>query len=467
MFKWKKAAGILLAAVMAGSLAGCGESTAYAMTIDGEQINAGVYIYYSYASYVELTQTLSSEDSDLDISDDDAVKAVTMDNVSGEQWVKDRALRYCQEHVAVEQKCEELGLTLAEDEMTEIRDTVDTFWASYGETYEDNGMSSDSVQKVLENTYLQEKLFLYYYGVDGEEGVTDEEMRDYYVENNARVRFLRFNLTDGNGDALDDAGKADMMEMVEGYLEDLGQAQGSAEEMNAAMDAVQSDYNAYVTSISEEAAAATATSETDAEGNEIAATTTTVTTTETTTTTKTTTAAEETQEDGTSTVVAGDDAEVEETTTAADADTEETTSAATDENGETVTTTTTDPYANETVIARVTTDEDTNEEDLTYSPNEAVYQYIFGDEIEIGVPGIVEDEDAYYIVVRYDITDRMTDDDLWTEDTIENTVADKYWDSFEDMMEGWCDEQNVELNDRAIKRYDAFDIELDMSSAAY
>ena len=48
MFKWKKAAAALAAAAMTVAGAGCtvGSGSAYAMTIDGEQINAGIYIYY-------------------------------------------------------------------------------------------------------------------------------------------------------------------------------------------------------------------------------------------------------------------------------------------------------------------------------------------------------------------------------------------------------------------------------------
>lgn len=69
MFKWKKAAAALAAAAMTVAGAGCtvGSGSAYAMTIDGEQINAGIYIYYSYASYMELTQTLQSQNSELDV----------------------------------------------------------------------------------------------------------------------------------------------------------------------------------------------------------------------------------------------------------------------------------------------------------------------------------------------------------------------------------------------------------------
>ena len=77
-----------------------GDGSAYAMTIDGEQINAGIYIYYSYASYMELTQNLQSQNSELDVKDDNVVKEQKMDGVSSEEWIKNKALEYCQRYVA-------------------------------------------------------------------------------------------------------------------------------------------------------------------------------------------------------------------------------------------------------------------------------------------------------------------------------------------------------------------------------
>ena len=199
---------------------GCtaGSGTAYAMTIDGVQVNAGIYIYYSYASYMELTQTLQSENSELDVSDKDVVKEQKMDGVSSEEWIKNKALEYCQRYVAIEKKFEELDLSLTEEENKEISSTIDSFCDTNGELYEKNGIAKSSVQSVLENTYMTNDVFLYYYGLDGEEGTTEDDLKQYYEENNARVRYIKFNLTDGNGEALDDAGKKDMKAKVEDYL---------------------------------------------------------------------------------------------------------------------------------------------------------------------------------------------------------------------------------------------------------
>lgn len=465
MWKWKKAAAVLASAAVAASCTACatfGSGTAYAMTIDGVQVKAGVYIYYSYASYTELTQTLQEQNSDLDVEDDDVVKEQTMDGVSTETWIQNKTLEYCQRHVAIQNQFEALGLELDEDDKKTISDTIDTFWETNAEIYERNGISEDSVKQVLENSYMANEVFLYYYDVDGEKGVTEDDLKEYYEENNARVRYIQFNLTDGNGEELDEAGKKEMKEMVQDYLDRLEDLEGDADAVEEEMDAIETEYNAYVTSISEEAAAATATSATDENGNVIPATTTAE---ETTTEAETTTAAAA-DEDADATAVAGD-ADAAETTAAdedADDDGEETTAADAEEDASEdadLTETTTAPYANEKIVAKITTDEDTDPEDITYTPSEKAYNFIF-DEAELDVPAMVEDENAYYLILRRDITERMTEDDLWTEDQMLTVVSQKYEDAFEDMRDEWCAAQTVEKNDRAIKRYDAFDI--DMSS---
>ena len=177
-------------------------------------------------------------------------------------------------------------------------------------------------------------------------------------------------------------------------------------------------------------------------GNEIPATT--------TATTATTTSAETT----TVTTVAADaesDSEAETT-----ADTEETvTRAASDADSSDETTTTTVSGATEeessdtsvnhhdycTVCKRKhyhkgfhnrrKKDKDNKEDSINYTPSKKAYEAIFND-AKTDVPFIVEDDEAYYLIVRFDITKRMTDDDLWTEDQMKAVASRKYWDNFTD-----------------------------------
>ena len=316
----------------------------------------------------------------------------------------------------------------------------------------------------------------HYYGADGEKGVTEDELKEYYEDNDARVRYITFNLKDGNGDLLKDDGKKEMKSMVEDYLSVLKTLKDE-DAINDKMDTIQEEYNAYVTSISEEAAAATATSATDENGNEIPATTTatTATTTSAETTTVTTVAA-----DAESDSEAETTADTEETVTraASDADSSDettttTVSGATEEESSdtTETTTTTAPYANESIITKVsTTDEKEkdkdNEDSINYTPSKKAYEAIFND-AKTDVPFIVEDDEAYYLIVRFDITKRMTDDDLWTEDQMKAVASRKYWDNFTDDKKEMANALNIDQqSDRAIKKYDPFKLDFSSSSSS-
>ncbi len=406
MANFKKITAAAAAFTMISSLVACGSNSAYALTIDGEQVNAGIYIYYSYVAYNEAISTLTEQNAELDTTDDKLVKEQIIDGKDVLTWIQDEAITYCQEHVAVNKKFEEEGLELSDESKTNVKEYVDYIWEEQSEVYEKNGISESSVTAIMEYTYKASELFLHFYEIDGVEGVTEEEVHDYYVENNARIQYVKFDLVDGAGEELDDAGIKAMDEMTEKYLAAVEKLD-KEEDIREEMDSVKEEYAAYVTSISNEALATA----TDAEGNTV--TTTTTTTTEATT--------------------------VE---------------------GETTTTTTTIPYANESLIARVTTDEETDEEDLSYTPAKPVHDFVF-DDAELNVPEIIEDEEnnAKYLVVRYDIEERMTEDDLWTDDVKNSVISVMFSDAFQEKLDAWCEEQKVKINDVAVKRYDPFAID--------
>ena len=471
MIKWKKLAATVVAAAAAVSCVGCGnQALAYPLTIDGVKIKAGIYIYYSYQAYIEATSTIQKQNSDLDTTDEEVVKAQTIDGKDAETWIKDRTMEYCKEFVAIQKDFDAKGLELSTEQTNQVKNYISSAWDSSGKTFEKNGIAESSVQDIFLSTYKEQELFQHYYGVDGEKGVTEDELKEYYEDNDARVRYITFDLKDGNGDLLKDDGKKEMKSMVEDYLSVLKTLKDE-DAINDKMDTIQEEYNAYVTSISEEAAAATATSATDENGNEIPATTTATTTTTTSaeTTTVTTVAA-----DAESDSEAETTADTEETVTraASDADrsdeTTTTVSGATEEESSdtTETTTTTAPYANESIITKVsTTDEKDkdNEDSINYTPSKKAYEAIFND-AKTDVPFIVEDDEAYYLIVRFDITKRMTDDDLWTEDQMKSVASRKYWDNFTDDKKEMANALNIDQqSDRALKKYDPFKLDFSTS----
>lgn len=413
MLNFKRITSAAAAAAMLSSMAACGSTTANVLTIDGEQVKAGVYIYYSYVAYSDAVKTISEQDSEIDTNDKEVVKKQNIDGKKALEWIQDKALTYCKEHVAVNKEFEAAGLTLSDETVSEIDDTMESMWAQSQESFEKNGISESSVREVMEYTYIASELFYYYYNIDGKEGVTEKDAHDYYVDNTARVQYVFFNSVDGAGEALEGSAKDKFKKMVDEYLSAVEKLSGR-EKIENKMNDIQEEYNAYVTSVAEEEAAKAAATATDEEGNLI-----------TTTTTEATTTSED----------------------------------------ETTTTTTTEPYANEKFIAKVTTDEKTKEEDLTYNPNKAVYDYIF-EEAKTNKPGVVYDEESnsYYLVVRYDMEERMTEDDIWTDDLKRGVVSAMYSKDFQNKLDEWVAALDVKVNTAAVKRYDPFDIDFSTDS---
>lgn len=476
MNRLKKLAAAFLSLCCLLSFTACGEGTADVMTINGHTIRAGIYIYYCIDAYYDAIAVLSDQGVDFNSAktNDDIkklVEDVQIDAVSSEEWIQNKATEYCLQYVAVLEEFDRLELELTEDELAEIETYRDSNWATLGEFYTEYGIGEQSVEDVLEFEQKKTKVYQHYYGNDGEKGVTEDELRDYYIENNARVKYVKMSLTDGEGNLLKADGKKKMMDMAEDFLARLEAAEDE-EAMLREFDYVIEDYKNYATSLS-----AAAVTTTDAEGNTVttATTTTTARSTASTTTTTTTTTADAEGTDASS--VSGSDETTTTSTETTTTTTTTTTAAEETKEGETTTTTTTtttNPYANESIIAKMTTTEATEKAEnnadesemaattttaVTYTPSEKTYNFIFND-AEIGKPEIIEEDENYYIVVRLDIEDRMNEDDLWTESQMESVRSTLYSEDFEDMVEEWAKNYSEERNDRAYKRYDPFDLDL-------
>ena len=401
----KKCTAALLSMLMLLSFFGCGERTAYVMKVDGVEVRAGIYIYYSIDAYFDALQILAENENFNYASyktDKELKKAIKDKMVEGlpiQEWIQNKATEYCLQYVAIEKEFERLNLTLPEDTESEIDTYYLSSWAYLGDFYTASGIGEQTVKDVLLSSEKRNAIYQAYYGEDGSEGVTDESLRTYYKDNNARVEYVKIALTDGEGNLLKSDGKAKMKAMAEQYLDRL-KAQSSEEAMLDEFDAVISEYKEYATSVSNAAVTTT-----DESGNLIT----------TATTVKTTT------------------------------------------------TTTTSPYANESIIAKVTTaPESEQKEDETttapsYTPSEKTYNFIFND-AKLGVPELIEEDEALYLVVRLNIEDRMTEDDLWSESNVENVRYAIYGEAFDQKVEDWAKGYQEERYAAAYRRYDPLDL---------
>ena len=208
-----------MAAVLCGALAltacSCGNTTGTALTIDGTDIPAGVYICYQMDAYSKAQAALAEAQPDLDMyAEDFDIKAQTIEGVNAEEWIKNKTVELCRNYVAANKAFDEYGLSLTAEQQAEINQYVTSAWeeenmyAQYlygfdtiGEYYESKGVGEKSYKETQTLYYKQEAVFNHLYGEGGELEVPAEEINAKILSDYALV--LSFEVDPAYGKAQD------------------------------------------------------------------------------------------------------------------------------------------------------------------------------------------------------------------------------------------------------------------------
>ena len=189
----KKIIAAAAAFAVAASVAGCADMSKV-LTVDGKDLNAGVYINYMLSQYSMLkyySQYFSSGDSTTEFLD----QKYSEDQTYGE-YIKSYALEQTLRGVAADKLFKEEGLELSDEEKSEVDTNVDSYIDSMTEEYlEMQGVSKESVKIMY--TYEKEKelLFDHYYAKDGTKEVKDDEIKTYLGDNYLRYKTVTISKT--------------------------------------------------------------------------------------------------------------------------------------------------------------------------------------------------------------------------------------------------------------------------------
>ena len=115
-----------------------------------------------------------------------------LDETTEEEFVT-YAKDYTIEILSYLKKAEELGISLDEEEMAELETAIDADWETYGNLYEANRISKDSLELSYEASLLSEKVFKAIYGEGGEKEVSEEELRTIFSEDYLKAGVILFN----------------------------------------------------------------------------------------------------------------------------------------------------------------------------------------------------------------------------------------------------------------------------------
>lgn len=424
MNKLYRFAAAAAAMALAASTASCsspkaitfGNGTKTAMTIDGYDVPAGVFIYNELYAYNNASYTLYAKNGEYPTVED--VKKANIESMDATDWIQNSAVDYCKDFVATEKEFEKIGGELSAEDLQEIKDGVEQQLANT--LFTDNGIGEESIRAILTNSYKQNAVFEHYYGIDAEDGCSEEELKEYFIDRTARIKYFPVSLVNEEGEAVSDDEKHELTKLIDGYIKEINSAKTNEKKLEK-FDEVKAKYDEYTAKKAEEAAAA------EAEENGEEATTTTTT-----------------------------------TTTSAD--------------DEVTTTTTTDPFANEVTLTKLTTttaDESADDAETTTTTAaddsaddsqkalKAYNDYVFNDLKEYTAEKYQYDENTIYVIIKGDIKERMTDDDMWSEDSIEALISERYYSDFTDRMKKIAEGMTPEKNASAFRRFSPFKLKLE------
>lgn len=205
-----KTAGASLLAVSLIVAAGCSD-TSWGAECDGQRMPAGVYINQVLSAYSEgMGKVDNTEQTNLWKN--------TIDGEDFTSWVRTRTQENVYEYFAAEKKFDEMGLSFDEFSQAQITYAVESQWSYYQSIYEENGISKDSFQKSIENTYKRSELFNAIYGKDGSEAVPQEELLANFNQEYINLDQITLSTMDETGEtALPKEEIEKLMEKAKGY----------------------------------------------------------------------------------------------------------------------------------------------------------------------------------------------------------------------------------------------------------
>lgn len=235
----KRILAVMLVAVMALSLAGCGD-TSWIMKANDITLNSGLYIYYQTQGYIEAVFELAAEDINYyyyymygqSLADQKIGDQTVM------EYVDQYAIDMCKQYVVTEQLFRDLGLELSEEDEAIIKAKAKQAWDESSASFENIGVSESTVRKAVESQYKEGLVFDAYYEVGGIKGTTEETIKAYFEEDYARIKYMTFNFVESADDKIDEAKKNEQKELADSYL---SRAQ-AGEDFNALID----EYNEYL-----------------------------------------------------------------------------------------------------------------------------------------------------------------------------------------------------------------------------
>lgn len=165
----------VIAATILFALSFCSCTARTSVKVNGTKIDDGVYAYFVDRSQVgnpDLTQ----------------------------QEQKEAANNSVAQYVAVNSEFFNRGLELSTAEKAQVSEKVNSYWHLFSAYYENIGVSKQDLYNIEQSKAFREKLMEIYYSADGDNPVTDEQLKEYFAQSFVAFRAITGFLTTVDSD---------------------------------------------------------------------------------------------------------------------------------------------------------------------------------------------------------------------------------------------------------------------------
>lgn len=184
---------IRLAAAMlavAIGLSACGGDTSWVYVSGEDRVSAGLYILYQVGAFSKAAEVLAEENKDnanYVVPEAKELLKTTIEGKTGADWINDSARQSVCEGFIVNQKFDELGLSLTDSDRYSIENGVSQTMSQMPVFYEKNGVSQESIRAYYTVMTKRSALFLKMYGEGGEFATPVDELKNYFKDNYAVI----------------------------------------------------------------------------------------------------------------------------------------------------------------------------------------------------------------------------------------------------------------------------------------
>lgn len=216
MNRIKKIIAAALAAVMLAGTTACSNDVSWSAKKGDVTISPGAYIFSIFNAYSSATYQ-DGIDTSKNIMDQ------KIDGKDANEWILEEASNNIKRIFLINDKMEELGLSLTDEELEAAHQTGDSVWTTYSTLFTSHGISRESFDLIYgELPAKNRKVFQKIYGKGGSKEVPEEELKQYIEENYTDFSMIGASIYKENTDSSSDSsGSSNMTAMSDDEKKEL------------------------------------------------------------------------------------------------------------------------------------------------------------------------------------------------------------------------------------------------------